>query len=417
MAQVDFPNNPSLNQTFVSGNQTWVWDGVKWVVGGSPTAGSPYLPTAGGTMTGPLIAQAAGSKLDGVTIGSVTPGPATFTSLNGGPLSGFRNKLHNPNFRIDQRGVGGGVTWGSGGGFSADRWNYSSSQPSKFQSATNFGSIGALGNAGWLSFAVVASYTPAAADNFSVGQCIEGFNILDLGWGFSGAKPVTLSFLFYSSIAGTHSGSLCNKGGTRSYVFTWNYPTPSVWQYVQVTIPGDTAGTWVIDNTQGMYVRFNMGCGSTYLGPAGAWSGSNFIGATGSIQVVAGANTSSLVIGNVQLEVGPIATPFEWRFEGLELLLCQRYYQRFTSATAGSIYFATYITGGGQFAYSWPISPMRVVPTVNLIGSWTLSNCGSFSVDTSGSNSVVRLYATASATGLAAFSTPANAGFECVADI
>ena len=30
MAAIDFPNSPTLNQTFTSGVQTWSWDGVSW---------------------------------------------------------------------------------------------------------------------------------------------------------------------------------------------------------------------------------------------------------------------------------------------------------------------------------------------------------------------------------------------------
>ena len=30
MAAIDFPNNPTVGQQFVVGNETWTWDGVKW---------------------------------------------------------------------------------------------------------------------------------------------------------------------------------------------------------------------------------------------------------------------------------------------------------------------------------------------------------------------------------------------------
>ena len=34
MAAIDFPNNPTLNQVFTSGNKSWQWDGVKWIATG-----------------------------------------------------------------------------------------------------------------------------------------------------------------------------------------------------------------------------------------------------------------------------------------------------------------------------------------------------------------------------------------------
>ena len=62
--------------------------------------------------------------------------------------------------------------------------------------------------------------------------------------------------------------------------------------------------------------------------------------ATTGIEIVfsVGAQTSGTwTIDNVQLEAGPLATPFERRLVGLELLLCQRYFVSINGATgAGS---------------------------------------------------------------------------------
>lgn len=32
MAAIDFPNNPTLLQTFASGGRTWTWDGTAWTL-------------------------------------------------------------------------------------------------------------------------------------------------------------------------------------------------------------------------------------------------------------------------------------------------------------------------------------------------------------------------------------------------
>jgi hypothetical protein len=37
MPAIDFPNSPTLNQLFTSGQTTWIWDGSKWNI---YTAGS-----------------------------------------------------------------------------------------------------------------------------------------------------------------------------------------------------------------------------------------------------------------------------------------------------------------------------------------------------------------------------------------
>lgn len=419
---IDFPNSPSVGQTFTpaGSNQTWLWDGTKWVVAGASGGSSIYLPITGGTLTGPLTAQAPGSVLDNVTIGGVTPKPGSFTalqatSLNGGPF-GTRNKIINGDFRVDQRlfaSTGGGTLLG---GYFTDRWNYGQSQASKFTASTALGSMGALGNGGWVSFGVNSTATLAAADNFTCTQIIEGLSCTDLGWGTASAKPVTISFAFYSSLTGTHSASLCSKAGARSYAFTWNNPTANTWTPVQVTIPGDTAGTWAIDNTQGIYLRFNLGCGSNYLGPAGAWSGSNFVGASGAVQPVATVAGATFVVGNVQLEAGSIATPFERRLYGQELDLCRRYYQR---CTDGGFWAAGYVSAAANVVVlNQSLNPpMRAAPTGTVIGTWSVTNCGQPLFPTAATKTAMSLYGAVPAAGQWTCACPANNGFDLLAEL
>ena len=79
--------------------------------------------------------------------------------------------------------------------------------------------------------------------------------------------------------------------------------------------------------------------------------------------------SGQLAITGVQLEPGPVATPFEHRPIGLELNLCQRY---FVSIDLGSNLTArgqVYKTAGGTGAYpmllQYPVT-MRTQPTVDL---------------------------------------------------
>lgn len=48
---LNFPDTPVINDTFTAANDTWRWDGTKWIL----TSGGPFLPLAGGTLLGPLI--------------------------------------------------------------------------------------------------------------------------------------------------------------------------------------------------------------------------------------------------------------------------------------------------------------------------------------------------------------------------
>ena len=46
---LDFPSNPSLNETYSYGNVTYVYDGQKWTSRG-PNSGNPLLPDENGNV-------------------------------------------------------------------------------------------------------------------------------------------------------------------------------------------------------------------------------------------------------------------------------------------------------------------------------------------------------------------------------
>jgi hypothetical protein len=75
---------------------------------------------------------------------------------------------------------------------------------------------------------------------------------------------------------------------------------------------------------------------------------------TGSITVT----SKNFAVSDVQLEKGAVATPFEVRPIGVELALCQRYYQRLYVSARGYSMGATYAV---TCSASW--APMRAIPT------------------------------------------------------
>ena len=46
---LNFPNSPSLNETFETNGVTYVWDGVKWTSKGA-TSGLPLFPDENGNV-------------------------------------------------------------------------------------------------------------------------------------------------------------------------------------------------------------------------------------------------------------------------------------------------------------------------------------------------------------------------------
>lgn len=166
-----------------------------------------------------------------------------------------------------------------------------------------------------------------ATQSYALRHAIEGYNVADLGWGAVGAATITLSFWVRSSLTGTFGGSVANNGNTRFYVFSYPINSANTWEQKTITVTGDTTGTWTTDNTAGIKIFFNLGAGSTYTGAAGSWGGATLYNVTSGVNLIGTLNATFDLTG-VQLEKGSVASNFEYRPYGTELILCQRYYEK-----------------------------------------------------------------------------------------
>jgi len=305
------------------------------------------------------MSQTKAQLISGTSSQSVTFNDATVSSLNGGALSGARNRIINGDMRIDQRNAGASVTpSGSGSGdFTLDRWVYQSDLTGKF--AVQRSTIAPAGFTNSLLATSQSAYSVISTSRYIVGQRIEGFNTADLDWGTANAKTIIVSFWVRSSLTGTFGGVIFNDGGTRNYGFTYSISSANTWEYKTVTIPGDTSGTWNTSNSTGIQVSFSLGVGSSNSAAAGSWGTANIYGVNGQVNVV-GTNGATFYITGVQLEAGSVATPFERRSYGQELALCQRYFVSASINVSPSAWNAT--------PYYFPVT-MRATPTVTGTGA------------------------------------------------
>jgi hypothetical protein len=289
---------------------------------------------------------------------------AQLSSLNGGALSGARNRIINGDMRIDQRNAGASVTPTSSG-YTLDRWQAVLSQASKYSVQQNAGAVTPpTGYNNYLGVTSLSAYSVGAGDFFCLTHYIEGFNSADFGFGTAGASTVTLSFWVRSSLTGTFGGSLQNNAQNRCYPFSYTISAANTWEKKTVTIAGDTTGTWLADNGRGIGLVLGLGVGSTFgSGTAGAWIGSQVFVPTGSISVV-GTNGATFYITGVQLEPGSVATPFERRSFGQELALASRYYYRVNATSSYTPYGHGWnvTSSSGQVVVRHPVR-MRVAPT------------------------------------------------------
>ena len=290
-----------------------------------------------GTITAALTGAASSNVLKA---GDTMTGNLTVPSLNGGPLAGFRNRIINGNFDFWQRG-----TSFTASDYGADRWIHArlGTTHTATRQAFTLGQTAVPGEPTYFCRTVVSSV--AGAGNYAVLiQPIEDVR------NFAG-QQITVSFwakadatkniaVNMAQVFGTGGSPSANAGisGTKISVGT-------TFQKVTVTatlpsISGRTLGT---NNNSSLNLNIWFDAGST-------WNGD-----TDSL----GQQSGTFEIAQVQLEPGPVATPFEQRPIGTELALCQRYFQVLTS-----LRLAGNTTVGSELA--WPITyntAMRGNPT------------------------------------------------------
>lgn len=325
----------------------------------------------------------------------------------------MKNRIINGGMQIDQRNDGAAVT-PTASAYTIDRWLAAVTQASKltFQQVAD----APAGMKTSLKVTVASQFSPGAADVFSVSQGIEGNNIIDLQFGSAGALSITTSFQVKSSITGTFACNVQNGSVNRSYVATYSIPVANVWTPIVLTIAGDQTGTWATDTSAGMYLTFDLGSGSNYNTTAGAWNAGNLKRTSGCVSFVNQTAGATWQLAQVQLEAGSIATSWDVRDYGRELMMCQRYYEKSydtatapgTAATyAGSVFwtmpaFGSFTYQGARFAV-----PKRAAPTVTMYAPGT-GNSGNVTNMSAGDQAGTAAYISASGFSLATASGVSN---------
>lgn len=258
---------------------------------------------------------------------------ALLASINGGAIAGTRNRLINGSMAIDQRNAGAAQTFTAAAAlaYSVDRWyGYCTGANVTGQQVQ-----GAAAGLFRYRFTGAASVTA-----IGFGQRIEQQNSAALA-GTTATLSVDLAnsvlttvtwTAFYANTADTF-GTLASP--TRTQIATGTFTvTSTVTRYsTQISIPAAA--------TTGIEIVFTVGAQTS-----GTWT-----------------------IGDVQLEPGTVATPFERRSYGQELALCQRYYALYAVGAGGGA------SAQGYYGSVTFRSAMRAAPTCtatsNLAGTLT----------------------------------------------
>jgi hypothetical protein len=263
-------------------------------------------------------------------------------------LPAFRNLIINGAMQVAQRTTSAtGIT--ATGYYTADRWiNSISSLGTWTQSVENDAPTGSGFRKSLKVLCTTADSTPAAGDLNIISQIIEGQNLQAIRKGTSSAQQITASFWVKSNVTGTYIVRLFDGDNTRQVSASYSITSSGTWEKKTIIFPADTTGAFDNDNEGSLTFNFWLGAGSTFtsgtLNTTWAGSVSNANVAVGQTNLAAATNNYWQITG-VQLEVGAVATPFEFKPLAQELGECQRYYfiaragynGRVVSATAGDI--------------------------------------------------------------------------------
>ena len=340
MANIDFPSSPTVGQTYTFNGVTYTYSSQgMWTV------------------------AASGSVSGGLSVDAMAP----------------QNLLINGGMEISQENGATAVTVGPNGGtkYVVDGWvagtgGNPSVHAMSWGQSTNVPPGTGLSNSAAMTV-VAANPTALPADFHTFFQRMEGFRTARLGWGTSGAMPITIGFWVFSAArAGMAAGSIRNPAGDRSYVFTYTINAVNTWEYKSITIPGDVTGTWLKDNSVGIQIFFAMVAGTNFQAPvAGAWQAGNYFSVAGALNFVTSTSDVFRITGVTMLPgtmtITPAQSALTIRPFPIEQLVCQRYLQGLNSN--GYTGFAV-STNTGRFGVS--IAPMmRATPTLmvkNLAG-------------------------------------------------
>ena len=277
-------------------------------------------------------------------------------NLNGGPLAGFRNAIINGNFDIWQRG-----TSFTGTEYGADRWLNVRNGTTHTVTRQPFtlGQTDVPGEPTYYRRTVVSSV--AGAGNYGFFQqpiedvrTFAGQQVTVSFWAKANAtKNIAVEFEHNFGTGGSPSASVDSIGSTKVSIGT-------SWQKVTVTVTLPSISGKTLGTDGNSRLAFNI------------WfdAGSTFNARTASL----GQQSGTFEIAQVQIETGPVATPFERRPIGTELALCQRYYE----SSAGGVSFASatlfngrVVTGLNYNARLRFSVAKRATPTVTLTNEFS----------------------------------------------
>jgi hypothetical protein len=280
------------------------------------------------------------------------------------PIASGRNVVINGAMQVAQRGTStASIT--ADGYYTADRWLGAASGLGTWtQSVESDAPTGSGFRKSLKMLCTTANASPTGTNNLAVVTYIEGQNLQQFAKGTASAKQFALSFWVKSNVTGTYVAELFDVDNTRQTALQYTISSSATWEKKTLIFTADATGAFDNDNAKSLQVTFWMGAGSGLTSGTlqTTWASNTTANrAVGQVNLAAATSNYYQVTG-VQLEVGAVATPFEFEDISTTLAKCQRYYNK-----VASILYAPGrgITGSGRngLTYDFPVR-MRTAATV-----------------------------------------------------
>jgi hypothetical protein len=399
------PSSPSQGDLWYESDtgSTFIYYSNTWVeVGAAGEVADGSITTAKLANSAVTTAKLANSAVTSTNIASNT---VNWSNLD--PTVSYRNILYNGAMQVAQRGTTTATGYPSGlalnGYYTADRWKGQVDSLGLWtQSVENDAPTGSGFRKSLKMLCNTADASPSGQDWVALAYWVEGQDLQAIKKGTSSAQSVTLSFWVKSNVTGTYVIELYDNDNTRHCAKSYSINASGTWEYKTITYPPDTVGQFDNDNEGSLYIRFNLGAGSQFQSGSLATSWASYVMGNRAVgQVNVGATTNNYwQITGVQLNVGAVAAPFEFKSYGRELAECQRYYYRYANPTGN----------GGAIGYIAGFSSTRAFGTISIPvemrGAITITPSGcqvdSLGLSNAGNITAVAAYAT---TGNAPYTT------------
>jgi hypothetical protein len=307
--------------------------GVKWVSDTQNTV----IDAKGDLLVG--VASDTVARLPVGTNGQILVADSSQSGGIGWTEQNTRNILYNGSMQVAQRGTTANSKT-TGDYYTADRF-YQDIVGGTWNITVENDAPTGSGFRKSLKF-LIASGASASPHIANIQQRLEGQDLQAFRKGTASAQQFTISFWVKSNVTGTYIFELYDADNTRQVSKAYTISSSGVWEYKTLTLPADTTGAFDNDNALSLYVVWWLSASSVFTSGSlnTSWNTATTANRVVGQVSVSAANNNYFQITGVQLNVGGVSAPFEFKSYGRELAECQRYYRRYTSGLQSGAYTA-----------------------------------------------------------------------------